>query len=375
MKTTETTAPVGKYIEAAIPWAHGHQVKGLSDFVVAIIERQTGNQAELARGMGNQEAAVKRLSRLIHNERLEPRALAEAVLDQAIRQVARQGKVRLAIDWTIEDDQHLLVVSLVMRGRAVPVFWRAYQASVLKGRMKVYEMAIIKRVLKRVRGKIGRRRLIMTADRGFADVELCDVLDLYGVEYVLRAKSSTKVCVHGEWQQLQTVAFITNSRRRNLGRVRYCQSNPHWQWVSLSRIKNEEGKWEIWYLISNRWQNAAQMAGEYARRFGCEEGFRDAKRLLGFVEARIADTQAWSRFFALFAFALLILTSLAIAVLLRDPSLAHRLLRRVASRRHARCELSLVTALVKLLEFDPALFTFLDPLIKFDLHSPFIYVS
>jgi len=199
---------------------------------------------------------------LIHNERLEPRELAEAVLDQAIRQVARQGKVRLAIDWTLEDDQHLLVVSLVMRGRAVPIFWRAYQASVLKGRMKVYEMAIIKRVLKRVRGKIGRRRLIVTADRGFADVELCDVLDLYGVEYVLRAKSSTKVCVNGEWRQLQTVAFITNSRRRNLGQIQYCQSNPHWQWVSLSRIKDGEGQWQVWYLISNRWQNAAQMAGE-----------------------------------------------------------------------------------------------------------------
>lgn len=137
---------------------------------MAILERQTGNQAELARGMGNQEAAVKRLSRLTHNERLDPRALAQAVLDQALRQIPRRGRVRLAIDWTIEDDQHLLVVSLVLNGRAVPIFWRAYTGTVLKGRMKAYEMAIIKRVLRRVQGKpshskIGRRRLIVTADR------------------------------------------------------------------------------------------------------------------------------------------------------------------------------------------------------------------
>jgi Transposase DDE domain len=375
VKTTDTTAPITEYIETALPWAHGHQVKGIVDYVEAILERQTGNQAELARGMGNQEAALKRLSRLIHNERLDPRWLAEAILDQAIEQIARRGKVRLAIDWTIEDDQHLLVVSLVTRGRGVPIFWRAYAASVLKGRMKVYEMAILKRVLERVRGKIGRRRLIVTADRGFADVALGEVLDAYGVEYVIRTKSSTKVCVAGQWQQLQQIAFITNSRRRNLGQVSYCQSNPRKQWVSLSRIKNEKGEWEVWYLISNRWHTAAQMAGEYARRFGCEQGFRDVKRLLGFADARIADTQAWSRFFALFAFALLILICLAVAIFRRDPKVASQLLRRITSRRRDRCELSLVNATLKLLEHDPTLFLSLDPHLTLDLEPSFANVS
>ena len=359
----------------ALPQAHGHQIKGITDFIVAIIERQTGNQAELSRGMGNQEAAIKRLSRLIHNERLDPRKLAQAVLDQAVSQIPGRGKVRLAIDWTIEDDQHLLVVSLVIKGRGLPIFWRGYAASVLKGRMKVYEMAIIKRVLERIRGKIGRRRLIVTADRGFADVELCDVLDLYGVEYVLRTKSSTKVRVNGEWQQLQTLSFVTNARRRNLGRVQYCQSHPRWQWVSLSRIRNEKGKWEVWYLISNRWHNAAQMAGEYARRFGCEEGFRDAKRLLGFADARIKNVHAWARFFALFAFALLILISLAISILLCNPKIADQLLRRIASRRRDRCELSLVNAMVKLLEHDPTLFLWLDSHLTLDLEAAFPNVS
>ena len=376
MKTTETTAPITEYIESALPWAHGHQIKGIADYVEAILKRQTGNQAELSRGMGNQEAALKRLSRLIHNERLDPRWLAGAVLDQAIRQIPKRGKVRLALDWTIEDDQHLLVISLVIKGRGISIFWRAYAASVLKGRMKVYEMAILKRVLDRVRGKIGRRRLIVTADRGFADVGLCEVLDSYRVEYIIRTKCTTKVLVEGEWRQLQTISFITNSRRRNLGQVHYCESAPHTLWVSLSRIKNtEENKWEVWYLMSNRKQSAAQMAGEYARRFGCEQGFRDVKRLLGFADARIADIKAWSRFFALFALALLILVSLAIAVLLRDPKIAARLLRRVASRRRGRCELSLINAMLKLLEHDSSLFLWLDPKRFIDLEAGFSNVS
>jgi len=90
--------------------------------VDAILEKQTGTQAELARGLGNQEAALKRLSRLLHNERLAPHRLADAVLAQALRQLPPKGKVRLAIDWTIEGSQHLPVVSLVTGGRAVPIY-------------------------------------------------------------------------------------------------------------------------------------------------------------------------------------------------------------------------------------------------------------
>ncbi len=298
------------------------------------------------------KAAVKRLSRLIYNERLDPRQLAGAVLDQAIRQIPRQGKVRLALDWTIEDDQYLLVISLVIKGRGIPIFWRGYAERVLKGRMKVYEMAIIKRVLERVRGKIGRRLLIVTADRGFADVALCDVLESYRAQYIIRTRASTKVLINGEWQQLQDLSFITNSRRRTLGQVQYCQSDPHTQWVGLSRVKDENNEWDVWYLISNRWQSATQMA-----------------------DARIADIKAWARFFALFAFALLILVSLAIAILLRDPKIADQLLRRIASRRRGRCEFGLVNAMLKLLQHDSSLFAWLDPRRLLNLEASFSNVS
>jgi hypothetical protein len=176
---SETTR-LAEYIATVLPWAHGHQLKGITTFVGAIIEKQTGNQAELARSLGNQEAGVKRLARLLHNERLAPHRLADAVLEQALRQVPPKGKVRLALDWTIEGDQHLLVVSLVMGGRAVPIYWRAYHAAVLKGRMRRYEMAVSRRAVRRVQRAIGQRRLRVTADRGFADVALVDVLTEVG---------------------------------------------------------------------------------------------------------------------------------------------------------------------------------------------------
>ncbi len=80
--------------------------------------------------------------------------------------------MRLALDWTIEADQHVLVVSLVGGRRAVPIYWRASHASVLKGRMKRYELAVSRRAVGRVAQTVGKRRVIVTADRGFADVAL-----------------------------------------------------------------------------------------------------------------------------------------------------------------------------------------------------------
>ena len=78
------TTRLNDYIVHMVPWAHGHQRKAIRDFVQAIIAQQTGCQAQLARSFGNQEAAAKRLSRLLHNARLEPRHLADAVLLQAL---------------------------------------------------------------------------------------------------------------------------------------------------------------------------------------------------------------------------------------------------------------------------------------------------
>ncbi len=369
------TTRLTEYIANVLPWAHGHQLKGITTFVSTIIEKQTGNQAELARGLGNQEAAVKRLSRLLHNERLAPHRLADAVLAQALGQLPPKGKVRLAIDWTIEGSQHLLVVSLVTGGRAVPIYWRAYDAAVLKGRMRRYEMAVIRRVLTRVQREIGPRRVLVTADRGFADVALVEVLTELGVEFIIRVKGSTKVYFQGQWRPLRTLGFAGNTRWRNLGRRAYCARAPHRLWVTMSRARDHQGQWDTWYLISNRCRRAHATAAEYARRFGCEQGFRDTKWELGFAQARIKDIHAWSRLFALFALALLVVVSLAVKLLASGGPAAVTLLRRVASRRRGRWDLSIVSAMVRLLQENKSLLAHLSSHIQFNLDARLIYVS
>jgi Transposase DDE domain len=376
METQDSpTTRLDYYIEYMLPWAHGHQRKAIRDFVQAIIDQQTGCQAQLARSFGNQEAAAKRLSRLLHNERLEPRHLADAVLLQALVQLPAHGTVRLAIDWTIEGQQHLLVVSLITGRRAVPIYWRAYDAGVLKGRMKRYERAVIRRAVTRVIRKVGPRRVRVTADRGFADVALFTLLTELGVAFVIRVKKSTKICVAGVWRQLNTLRFPGNTRRRPLGHLLYCAGNPQPLWVTMSRKRDRHGKWGIWYLVANRPYAAAQAVAEYARRPGCEAGFRDATWWLGFAQARIKQITAWSRLFALVAIALLVVVTLASRLLLRRGEQAAVLLRRVTSRRRGRCELSLVSAMISLLQQDSGLYDHLAPRLKLKLEGDLANVS
>jgi hypothetical protein len=343
--------------------------------VAAIIDQQTGCQAALARTQGNQEAAVKRLSRLLHNERLKPKDFTEWLCRQALRQVPGTGRVRLTIDWTSEDHQHLLVVSLGVGRRALPIFWRAYDQTVLKGRMKRYELAVIKRAFTLIFQYIAPPRVRLTADRGFADTALFAWLDTLGIRYIIRVKGSVKVELHGQWCKLNTLRFTGNARRRNLGRIRYCESSPQRLWITLSRARDKKGAWGIWYLVSNRPLRAQQMALEYGYRFCCEEGFRDAKWYLGFAQARIKAIQAWARLFALLAIALLVLTSLGMRLLLRPGPQARRLLRRVASRRRDRCELSLIAAVIALVQQDWSLFAALSTRTKFNLEATLSNVS
>jgi hypothetical protein len=204
--------------------------------------------------------------------------------------------------------------------------------------MKRDELAVIRRAVGRVAQAVGKHRVIVTADRGFADVALLTLLSQLGITFIIRVKAGTNVSFQGQWCKLGTLGFRGNERHRSFGALADCESCPQRLWVSKSRARDAMGNWGMWHLVSNRPAAANAAAHEYGRRFGCEEGFRDAKWWLGFAKARIAQIKAWSRMFALFAIAFLVMTSLGSHLLLAQGQGAKALLRRVASRRRGRCE-------------------------------------
>lgn len=358
MNQSSLTTRLGEYISLVLPAAHGHQQKAVADFVSAVVSAKTCCQAALARCFDNFEAASKRLSRLLHNPRLAPDELALAHARSVAAQLPAAGAVRLSLDWTTEGAQHLLIASLRVGRRAVPVYWRAYHDSELKRRMSCYQREFARHLFGEVLGGVERRRFVLTGDRWFADVDLLDLLDELGVSYVIRTKSSYKVRVEARWRVVGSLGWRGNQRRRAWGRVWYCEGDPRHLYLTQARARDPKGRWGVWHLLSNRPLSAVGASREYARRFTCEEGFRDGKRLLGFAEARIKSVEAWARMFLLVALALLVLTKFGCALLERADR--EGLLRRVRSRRRGRSELSLVRSVVELLTQDASLWQLLE---------------
>ena len=171
----------------------------------------------------------------------------------------------------------------------------------------------------------------------------------------------------GQWIKLKQIKFQRNERHRSLGRIDYCQNSPHRLQVSMSRARDQKGQWGIWYLVSNQHLQARQAAKEYSFRFGCEGGFRDVKWNLCFKESRVKQVHARSRLFALFVIDMDALITLSIQLLVRNDSTAQTLLRRIASRRGIRRELSLIAATITLIQQEPSLLGLLTMDLKLNL--------
>ena len=355
------------YINTLMPETHGHQRKAFGDFVTALVVVRTCCQATLARHFPNFEAASRRLTRWLHNPRLDPHAQARAHAQAVVARLPLAGPVRIARDWTTEGRQHLLVASLRIGQRAIPLYWEAYTTAELKGAQRALEHTFVDTLFEQLLHGLPHHRVRLTADRGFCESKLLARLEQLRVPFVFRLPAHVTVFQDQHWCKLGSLGMRGSTRRRALGHLWVMRTQPQRYWVAQARARNKKGRWEYWHLVSNRPLTAFTMAQEYARRFSCEEGFRDAKRELGFAAARIAEIEAWARMFALVAAALLLLTQLG-TQLVRHPQRAHWI-RQVRSRRYARTELSLLTVVCHLLDQVASFVELLTPHTKLNLEA------
>jgi hypothetical protein len=115
--------------------------------------------------------------------------------------------------------------------------------------MKRYELAVIRRAVGRVAQAVGKRRVIVTADRGFADVALFTLLSQLGVTFIIRVKAGTHVYFQGKWRKLGQLRFRGHERHRSFGALPYCERCPQRLWVSKSRARDSKGNWGLWHLV------------------------------------------------------------------------------------------------------------------------------
>ena len=64
------------------------------------------------------------------------------------------------------------------------------------------------RAVGRVAKAVGKRRVIVTADRGFADVALFTLLNQLGITFIIRVKAGTHVSFQGKWRKFGALAVL-----------------------------------------------------------------------------------------------------------------------------------------------------------------------
>lgn len=219
------------------------------------------------------ESRRKKLQRLLSLKALNMKRIWFPILQDWLATTFRDSDpLYIALDRTNWDDLNLLMVSLIYRNRAIPLYGEFLNKL---GSSNLSEQI---RVLSPVLGLLKSDRVVVLGDREFCSVLLGNWLEEQGVGYVLRLKETTSFQKNGKFESL-------NQQGLKAGTSFFFKRVKVTQQVK-SKTFNVAGKWkrtyqqtsvsEGWYLLTNlESQNEAVAA--YKRRFDIEEMFRDFK--------------------------------------------------------------------------------------------------
>jgi hypothetical protein len=314
--TIDSTKVKGKLMEVFGEDMHARRVLSLSNATTGAL--RAGALGVHAIGLGLAEAeslnskhAIKQVDRLLSNQGLEVWKLFESWVPFVL---AQRKEAIVALDWTDfdADGQSTIALNLVTEhGRATPLVWKTVNKSELKENRNAYEDQVIARCL-----EVAPRDLKLTllADRGFADQKLYDLLDRWGVSYVIRCRGSISVTSEtGEMRPAKDwVSPNGRAVRLRNARVTHKQS-PVGAVVCVHAAKMKEA----WCLVtSDPVAPATVIIKLYGRRFTIEESFRDTKNPrfgLGLSHARLKSPERRDRMLLIGALAIALLTILGAA--------------------------------------------------------------
>ena len=187
----------------------------------------------------------------------------------------KQNKVvYLAIDRTKWQSNNILMVSMIWRKRAIPIYWKALDK---QGNSTLENQQF---VLTPVFDALSDYKLLVLGDREFCSVTLANWLREKKVDFCLRLKKN--VCIKTEeelWTELKMLGLEPgNSFFNEEVTIRKTAPvtgfNLAGKWLGKYRNITTE---EPWYILTSL-ENIQAAVDAYAKRFGIEEMFRDFKR-------------------------------------------------------------------------------------------------
>jgi hypothetical protein len=269
-----------------------------------------GQGLALARGLKTKHA-VKQVDRLLSNPGID----VDALLPHWVRHVVGQRPaITVAMDWTefAADGQATLMLSLLCRhGRATPLFWLSVETATLKDRRNGYEYQALVRLAEAL--PIGIK-VCLVADRGFGDRKLYRLLtEELKFDFIIRFRSNITVTA-ADGEARPAVDWVGKGGRARILRGATVTADAY-PVPTVVCVQAKDMK-EPWCLASSTDLPPADLIKLYARRWGIECGFRDAKDPrfgMGMGEIHLSSPARRDRLWLIAAFSIALLTLLGAA--------------------------------------------------------------
>ncbi len=298
------------------PVLHAKRIASIADATVGVLRGTSlaihaiGAGLAVAKGL-NSKHATKQVDRLLSNPALCPDRLSTAWVPFVVSQ---RTDLVVALDWTdFEEDDHatLSLSVLTTHGRSTPLLWQTVRKSGLRKRKNFVEDALLRKLRDRVPESV---RITVVADRGFGDQKLYAFLRELDMHYIIRFRSNIRVTdPSGFSQPAQAWVPLNHRAKRLLGAGVTADEYP----VGAVVLIKDRDMQQAWCLATSRTDlTSRQVIDLYAKRFSCEETFRDTKNAhlgLGLSQTHIHDAQRRDRLLMLCALAMALLTLLGAA--------------------------------------------------------------
>jgi hypothetical protein len=215
------------------------------------------------------QSTQRRFRRWLGNGRIEVAPLYGPLIAQALREWGAHT-LYLALDTSMLWNQYCLIrLSVVYRGRAVPIAWEVIEHgsssvthAAYAGLLEAVPVLLPEGV-----------KVVVLADRGFADTELLAQLRRVGWHFRIRLKAPFTVLRPGQGVSKMEDFALAPGRALFLQNVAITGEplGP----VSLALARHTSNG-EYWYIVSDE-PTSVRTFAEYGRRFDIEENFLDDK--------------------------------------------------------------------------------------------------
>jgi DDE family transposase len=251
---------------------------------------------------------VRRFGRFLHNDAINPALWYPPLLRSALIDWTEGSRAYVALDTTVLPPFVLIRASLIYRGRAIPLAWRALRRASAMVSFDAYQP-----VLEQVRAIVPRGvSITLLADRGFLHEQLITYTRQHGWHFRLRMTSDT--LVQRAHQPTQAVSQL----RPPLGHAHFYHQvalfgsaiGP----VHLALASPPDQPTDPWYIVSDEATDLHTL-DEFALRFDIEESFLDDKSGAFQVQTtELTTPEALERLFLILAIATLYCTSIGVGV-------------------------------------------------------------